>query len=172
MAEFAGQREGEEVILVFRKHPIALRKGFYMLLIPFALSAIPTLIWPGYLETLWIALGGFLLGLMLFFYQWVGWYFTVYILTDQRLRQTVQHGLFGKNIIDVTLSKVQNISYNIPGFTGEVLGFGTIVLQTYVGDLILDKIHHPDKIYSTLQDAVNNATPTTAEAQLHEEDTI
>ncbi|HEX6258253.1 MAG TPA: PH domain-containing protein, partial [Candidatus Saccharimonadales bacterium] len=106
----------------------------------------------------------------LFFYQWVGWFFTVYVLTNQRLRQTIQHGLFGKNIIDITLSKVQNISYNIPGFTGEILGFGTIVLQTYVGDLVIDKIHHPDRIYNVLQDAVNKAT-TNNDASFYEEAT-
>ena len=36
--EFNGQREGEEVLFVFRRHMIAMRKGFYMLLIPFALA--------------------------------------------------------------------------------------------------------------------------------------
>ena len=62
--------------------------------------------------------------------------------------------MFGKSVVDLGLNKIQNISYNVPGFTGEILGFGTIVLQTYVGDLVLDKIHHPAKIYNKIQDAV------------------
>lgn len=155
---FDGQREGEEVVLVFRRHIIALRKGFYSILIPFALASIPTLINPGELMFFYIAMGGFAFGVVLFFYHWIGWYFTVFILTDQRLRQSTQRGIFGKSVIDLPVSKIQNISYTIPGLSGELFGFGTIVIQTYVGDLILDLIHHPSEVYNKLQDVAANAT--------------
>lgn len=155
---FDGQREGEEVVLVFRRHIIALRKGFYSILIPFVLASLPTLIAPGELIYLWIALGGLGFGLILFFYHWIGWYFTVFILTNERLRQSSQQGFFGKSVIDLPVSKIQNISYTIPGFSGEVFGFGTIVIQTYVGDLVLDLIHSPNKVYNKLQDVTNTAS--------------
>lgn len=152
--QFDGQRDDEEVVYVFRRHVIAMRKGFYLLLVPFALCSIPSLIWPGSIELLLVSLAGFAVGLLLFFYQWVLWYFTVFILTNQRLRQTKQQGFFGKNVIDLGVSKIQNISYNVPGFTGEIFNFGTIVVQTYVGDLVLDKIHNPDQVYNKLQDVI------------------
>lgn len=57
-------------------------------------------------------------------------------------------------MIDLGVSKIQNISYNVPGFTGEIFNFGTIVVQTYVGDLVLDKIHNPDQVYNKLQDVI------------------
>lgn len=158
MQDFEGQHEDEEILFVFRRHPIAMRKGFYMLLIPFAIACIPALIWPGELLWLWVALGGLALGLILFSYHWAMWYFTVFIVTDQRLRQVSQEGLFGKSVIDLGISKIQNISYNVSGATAAMLGFGTIVVQTYVGDLILDRIHHPGEVYSKLQDAMRNST--------------
>ena len=156
--QFDGQRDDEEILFVFRRHIIALRKGFYGLLIPFALASIPSLIWPGYLELLAVALAGFVIGLLIFFYFWIGWYFSIFIVTNQRMRQVTQKSLFGTSVIDLSISKIQNVSYNIPGFSGEVFGFGTIVIQTYVGDLVLDRIHHPSKIYNRLQDAVKTAT--------------
>ncbi|HEY5695247.1 MAG TPA: PH domain-containing protein, partial [Candidatus Saccharimonadales bacterium] len=55
------------------------------------------------------------------------------------------------------LSKIQNISYNVPGLSGEIFGYGTIVIQTLVGDLVIHKVEHPDKIYNKLQDAVSAA---------------
>lgn len=155
MAEqFKGQRDNEEVVLVFRRHVIAMRKGFYMLLVPFLLASLPSLFWPGSLELLFVSFAGLGVGLILFFYQWVLWYFTIFILTDQRLRQIKQQGFFGKNVIDLGISKIQNISYNIPGLSGEMFKFGTIVVQTYVGDLVLDKVHHPDEVYNKLQDVI------------------
>lgn len=36
-------------------------------------------------------------------------------------------GFFGKDVVELRLSKIQNISYNIPGFSGEIFGFGTMV---------------------------------------------
>lgn len=155
--DFDGQREGEELLFVFRRHIIAMRKGFYLLLGPFALSAIPPLIWQNNLELFILPLVGLGIGLLLFSYHFMMWYFTVYIVTNQRIRQITQKGFFGKNVVELKLSKIQNISYNIPGFSGEIFKYGTIVIQTYVGDLVIHNAEHPDKIYNKLQDAVETA---------------
>lgn len=153
--DFDGQRDGEQLLFVFRRHVIAMRKGFYLLLIPFVLSAIPPLIWQSNLELFLLPIGGLLLGLVLFLYHFIMWYFTIYIVTDQRIRQITQHGFFGKDVVELRLSKIQNISYNIPGLSGEMFGYGTIVIQTLVGDLVINKVQHPDEIYNKLQDAVS-----------------
>lgn len=155
--DFEGQRPGEEVVFVFRRHIIAMRKGFYLLLIPLVITAIPPLIWQSNLELFLLPLGGFILGLLLFFYHFVLWYFTIYLVTNQRIRQVTQKGLFGKDVVELRLSKIQNISYNIPGFSGEIFGFGTIVIQTFVGDLVIRYVEHPEKTYNKLQDAVSGA---------------
>jgi hypothetical protein len=88
------------------------------------------------------------------------WYYTYYIVTNQRIRQVTQRGFFGKDVVELRLSKIQNISYNIPGFSGEVFNFGTIVIQTIVGDLVIRNVEHPDKIYNKLQNAVTDAIDT------------
>jgi len=155
--DFDGQRDGEELLFVFRRHIIAMRKGFYLLLIPFAVSSIPPLIWQNNLELFILPVIGLAVGLILFSYHFIMWYFTIYIVTDQRIRQITQKGFFGKDVIELRLSKIQNISYNIPGFTGEIFHFGTVVIQTFVGDLVIHKVEHPDKIYNKLQDAVSLA---------------
>ena len=134
-----------------------MRKGFYFLLIPFLVCSLPVLFWPDNLNLFWLAMGGLGLGLVLFFYHWIGWYFSVFIVTNVRMRQVTQKGFFNKSVIDVGISKIQNISYNVPGFSAAFLGYGTLVVQTYVGDLVLDRIHHPSKIYNELQKAVHAA---------------
>jgi uncharacterized membrane protein YdbT with pleckstrin-like domain len=155
--DFDGQRDGEQLLFVFRRHIIAMRKGFYLLLIPFAISAIPPLIWQNNLELFILPLIGLGIGLLLFSYHFLMWFYTYYIVTDQRIRQITQHGFFGKDVVELRLSKIQNISYNIPGLTGELFKFGTIVIQTFVGDLVIHKVEHPDEIYNKLQDAVSAA---------------
>lgn len=154
---FEGQRPDEEVLYVFRRHIIAMRKGFYLLLIPFALSSIPPLIWQTKLELFILPIIGLTIGLILFFYHFLIWYFTIFVLTNQRFRQITQYGFFGKDVVELRLSKIQNISYNVPGFFGEIFGFGTIVIQTFVGDLVIRNAEHPERTYNKLQDAVNDA---------------
>jgi hypothetical protein len=159
---FDGQHDDEEVLFTFRRHPIAMRKGFYLLLIPFLVATVPTLLWPDNLNNLFIAFGGLAFGFVLFFYHWMSWYFSIFIVTNQRLRQITQRGFFNRSVIDVGVSKIQNISYNVPGFSASVFGYGSIVVQTYVGDMYLDRIHHPaaifDQLLQTLKDHSNKST--------------
>lgn len=169
MKQFEGQHDDEEVVYVFRRHIIAMRKGFYLLLIPFLLASLPALIvpllplsalpewWADPFNLLWVSLGGFAIGLLLFLYQWMGWYYSIFILTNTRFRQLTQNTIFGKTVVDLDLTKIQNISYTISGFTADILGYGTIVIQTYVGDLVLDRIHHPEEVHNKLQEAVRAA---------------
>lgn len=167
--EFEGQHEGEEVLFIFRRHIIAMRRGFYELLIPLAITSIPPLIWQDNLLLFLLPVAGLVIGIILFSYRFMQWYFTVYIVTNERIRQTTQKGFFGRDVVELRLSKIQNISYNIPGFTGEIFKFGTIVIQTFVGDLIIHKVEHPSKIYNELQDAVHKATLGQYQEGTHEE---
>lgn len=156
--QFEGQREGETVVLVFRRHIIAMRKGFYLFLGPFAVLSLPVFIWQDSLWMLIFPLIGFVVGLFLFLYHFILWYFTVFIVTDQRVRQITQYGFFGKDVVEIKLSKIQSISYHIPGFFGEIFKFGNIIIQTFVGDLLIKNVENPSKVYEALQDAVNEAT--------------
>jgi len=166
---FEGQREGEELLFVFRRHIIAMRKGFYLLLIPFAISSVPPLIWQTRLELFLLPIAGLTIGLILFSYHFMMWYFTVYIVSTERIRQVTQRGFFGKDVVELRLSKIQNISYTVPGFTGEIFKFGTIVIQTFVGDLVIRNVEHPNKIYNKLQDAVEQAVDKGGQSEAHEE---
>jgi hypothetical protein cdiviTM7_03058 len=85
------------------------------------------------------------------------WFYTVYVVTNERIRQITQRGFFGRDVVEISLDKVQSISYNIPGFSGEVFKFGTIIMRTYVGDLVIRLVEHPSEIYNKLQDAVHEA---------------
>lgn len=155
MKTFEGQYDNEELLMVFRKHPIAMRKGYYLFFVPFVLSTVPYLIWPYQLELLWLILGGTVVGLLGFSYFFIGWYFSVFLVTNRRMRQITQAGLFNRSISDLDLDKAQNISMHVPGLSASLFGFGTIVVQTFVGEVVLDKLHKPEEIYNQLLDIVN-----------------
>lgn len=80
------------------------------------------------------------------FPYWMSWYFSLFILTDQRFIQITQKGFFNRTVADVPLKLIQSINYEIKGIEQTVLGFGTIIMQTFIGDTKLHYIHHPAKV--------------------------
>jgi uncharacterized membrane protein YdbT with pleckstrin-like domain len=149
---FADQFDDEEVLFVFRKHPIVMRVGLILGSLGPLLGVIPAAIWPA-LGFGWFYGGlvlGCLLGVLLFFPSWINWYYSVFIVTDQRFIQITQKGLFHRSVVDIGLNQVQMVNYEIAGFQETLLGYGTILMQTYLGDLTIHNIHHPAKIQKKL----------------------
>lgn len=70
----------------------------------------------------------------------------MFIITNVRLIQVTQKGLWTRSVVDIGLDKIQTVSYEVRGLQETLLGFGTIVIQTYVGELVIHDVHHPKKI--------------------------
>jgi uncharacterized membrane protein YdbT with pleckstrin-like domain len=149
---FADQFDDETVLFVFHKHPIVMRKGLVLGMLGPLIGIIPVAIKPD-LGFGWFFGGlglGCLLGLLLFAPSWIGWHFSVFIITDQRFIQITQKGLFHRAVADIRLDQIQSINYEVSGLQETLLGFGTIKMQTYVGDLVIHDVHHPAKIQKQL----------------------
>lgn len=149
--EFEGQRESEEVIYVFRRHVLTAAKGFWWFVIVTALGLIPMFVWPdnGQMFFVWLAFLG--VGLLGAAYSWMLWYFSFYIVTNERLRQTRQKGLFKKSVVDLELSNIINMSYGVNGLFATMFDYGSILIQTEAGDLVLSMVSHPETVYNELE---------------------
>ena len=111
-----------------------------------------------YPMTFYIWLGCFVVGAFGLFYAYILWHFSYYLVTNQRIRQVRQKGLFRKTVVDLGLDKIQSISYEVPGIKGGILGYGTLLIQTQVGDMTISMVRSPEKTYNILQDLANKAT--------------
>lgn len=109
------------------------------------------ILWPGNASAFWIFLGMVILGILGFLYAYMLWYFSIYIVTNQRIRQISQKGFFKKTVVDLGLDKIQSISYGVPGLIAGIFGYGTILIQTGVGDLVISQVGKPAEIYEKLQ---------------------
>jgi uncharacterized membrane protein YdbT with pleckstrin-like domain len=156
--QFEEQLDNEEVLFLFRKHPVVMRKGLIIGLFGPVVGIIPVAIWPqlGY-NAFFIGLGlGMALGFLLFLPAFIRWYFSVYIVTDQRLIQITRKGLFSKSIVDLNLKQIQSINYEINGLQETLLGDGTILVQTYIGDLVIHDVEKPSHIYKKMLTTLND----------------
>jgi hypothetical protein len=167
MAEkyFEDQFDDEEVLFVFRKHPIVMRRGLILSMLALLLGSVPSLFNPTYATYfIGVACGAFL-GILLMLPFWISWYFSVFIVTDQRLIQITQKGLFHRSVIDMRLNQIQMVNYEIAGLQETILGFGTIVMQTFVGDLVIHDLHHPAAIQKKLLEILREQGITAVTSQ-------
>jgi hypothetical protein len=149
---FEDQFDDEEVLYVFHKHPVVMRKGLIFGMLGPLAGILPAAFKPS------LGLGfffgglvvGVILGLLIMLPSWVGWHFSVFIVTDQRFIQITQKGFFHRSVADLTLGQIQSVNYDVSGLQETLLGFGTIKMQTYVGDLTIHDVHHPAKIQKKL----------------------
>ncbi len=149
--QFRGQYDDEEVLFVFRKHPVVMRRGLIYFMIAVLVGTIPSFLPNAQLNYFYFGIGGgFLLGILVAFPSWVYWYFSVYIVTDQRFIQSTQKGFFNKKVIDLALNQIQMVNYEVEGIQETLLGFGTITVQTFVGNLSIHDVHKPAHIQHEL----------------------
>ena len=152
---FDGQREGEEVQFVFRRHFLTAKSGLIFLILMIMIGVGLTLLWPNNMMIFEVFLALILVGIFGFLYSYMLWYFSIYIVTNQRIRQISQRGLFKKSVVDLGLDKIQSISYGVNGIRAGLMGYGTIVIQTAVGDLVISMVKNSEKIYNDLQNLIN-----------------
>ncbi len=151
---FPNQFDDEEVLFVFRKHPIVMRKGLIFSSVAVLAGPLYTLGLtfmnpdnPPSIPFFFTSMGlSFVLAGLIFMPWWITWHFSVFIITNQRLIQMTQKGFFNRSVVDMGLNQIQMVNFEVAGLEQTLLGFGTIMMQTMVGDLVIHDIHHPAKI--------------------------
>lgn len=150
--KFDDQFDDEEVLFVFRKHPIVMRWGLIFACLGPLIGVLPAAIRPtlGFGFFFGGLAAGFVLGALLMLPSWIAWYYSVFIITNQRFIQITQRGLFHRSVVDLGLNKIQSTNYEVRGVQATLLSFGTIVIQTYMGDMVIHEVHHPARIIRKL----------------------
>ncbi|MCW1888056.1 MAG: PH domain-containing protein [Candidatus Moranbacteria bacterium] len=140
MLTFPGQKENEQVLHVVHRHWFNLASHFFLLLvifviifggISFFLILFPEATDAGGKKVLVFIQNSFFLFMWLYsFMLWIDYYFDVWIITDERILNIEQKGLFIRTISEVHYSRIQDISTSVNGIIPTVLNFGDLLLQT------------------------------------------
>ncbi len=150
---FDDQFDDEEVLYVFHKHPIVMRKGLVFGMFGPLIGVLPATFKPE-LGFGWFFGGlviGILLGVIIYLPSWISWHFTVCVVTNQRFIQLAQKGLFHRTVSDIGLNQIRSMNYSISGLEETFLGFGTITIQTYMGNIEIHNVHRPAKTHKRIQ---------------------
>ena len=148
----AGDFENEDVLRVVRQFPIVMRHpliwGMLLILVamvPWSIAFGNAYSWVDYSYGWMLAIV-----LILLFYwlrTWVGWYYSIYVLTEKRIVVTTQKGFFSRSVSELALNNIQNVTYAQEGLQAAIFHFGSISIQTLSGSggFDLKYIHHPER---------------------------
>jgi hypothetical protein len=160
---FPGQRANEKVLAWIHKHWITY---FKILLYTIIFGAIFTLVLTWLFGRLFAGTAGLnyaLLFLTLYllsvwiwaFVSWLDDEFDVFILTDQRMIDITQNGLFKISFSETSLDLIQDVHDSSSGFFGNILGYGNVEAQTAASNIVFqfDHIGNPNEISKLIQQA-------------------
>lgn len=160
--DFPGKQENEEVKLLLRQHPFILIRQNIIYLFYFIVPLILYLLGKSYfafilsfpIYPIFILLISLYYFFFLFFFliEWVDYYFDAWIVTDRRLIDVEQIGLFRRSVSETRLEKMQDVSFEIKGLFGTIFHYGLISVQTAgaAQNFTINKVSDPAKIKTIL----------------------
>ncbi|MCW1892584.1 MAG: PH domain-containing protein [Candidatus Uhrbacteria bacterium] len=149
----------EQLIFFLRRHwfvliPLILGT-IVVLALPFVGYAFLAFRMPALLENkaqfAAIVMGGstfFLFTWLFVFQNFIDWYLDVWIVTNQRIINIEQNGLFGRTMSELRLYNVQDVTSTTNGFLQSMFNYGNVTIQTSAEkkQFEFEEIEHPDHV--------------------------
>lgn len=170
---FESQASSEKVVLLLRMHPIT---QLNWVLITAALALLPMFFpfFPVYsflpisyrlgLNFLWyLALFGFA------FQSFIRWFYSVYILTDERVIDVDFLHLAQKNITAAKIENIEDITSESAGFSSTFFNYGNVLIQTAGAEqeITFDAVPNPAKVTAILNDLLLEEEREKIEGRVH-----
>lgn len=169
---FQGQHPGEEVQEIIHRHWFNI---FLHLFVVIALGVllvgsflILPLVFPDLKDEIALRFSYFLqntLFIFLWIYGfliWIDYYFDVWVITNERIVNIEQKGLFAREVSELKFSNVQDVTSTVEGLLPTVLNYGDVYVQTagekerFVFRMVPDPYAVKDKIMRLSQKATDD----------------
>ena len=157
------QKSYEKVKFIARRHIFTFFIQILLFVIlgamPFGLylmirSLFPTLLSAQPIYALGVLLGSiyYLSVLLFFFTSFVDFYLDVWIVTNDRIIDIEQFGLFSRTISELELFRIQDITTNVHGIFPTIFKYGDVIVQTASTNVgvVFRSVKNPDKIRESL----------------------
>ena len=150
---------------IYRVHPITLVPFFLSMIIvcvlPFAGYAALNYLHPEILadesSLAFFMIGAslfFLFGLLFLYQVFVDYWLDVFIVTDKRILDIEQTGLFSRTVSELRLHRIQDVTTEVTGFLHTFLDYGNISIQTAgeVEHFTFENLEHPNRLAKIILD--------------------
>lgn len=163
ISDLIKQKPYEKIEHVLRRHPLVFVPYiilfvvllFVPVLVFFLINSLyPTL----FLQDIAFALGTLLasiyyLSIYLFFYvQFIDYYLDIWVVTNDRIIDTEQKGLFSRSTTELDLFRIQDVTANTEGVFKTLFHFGDVIIKTASSNtnIVFKDVLHPNEIREQL----------------------
>ena len=152
-------KEEEKVIKIVHKHwgsfVFSAVKIFLAFSIPFFLSSFLFSNSIGLIIFFILFIGASLYTLHL----WMNWYFDLFVLTNQRLINIDQKGIFTREVSEATYANVQGVTYELSGLFAMLFNYGTVKIQAIgIKDLVkIESAQDPKRLQELILEIKDKA---------------
>lgn len=137
---FKGQKAGEEILTVLHRHWFDVLSQFFivflMLILFLGSYGLSFFYYDSLANPELVILFAFIRNLffiliwLTFFVIWIDYYFDVWIVTNERIINIEQKGLFSKIVSELELEKIQDVTTDVKGIIPTFLNYGDLIVQT------------------------------------------
>lgn len=157
---FEALDQQEEIVMLLRPHIIT---NLWWVVIASVLLFVPAL-WPA-LPVISLLPGNYLFVITLFWYalilsfvfeQFIMWFFSVNIITDERIMDVDFFGLLFKHVSVSQLDKIQDVNYFQKGVMGSFFNYGNVLIQTAaeVTQFVFNNVPNPDRVTKVISELI------------------
>lgn len=166
---FPDQHANEKVLRVIHRHWFNILSHFLVILIFSFLLAASFLVFPLLFPEMSLSVNArfflfientFFLFIWLFgFLIWIDYYFDVWIITNERIINIEQKGLFVRQVSELNLNKIQDITTTVEGVLPTVLNYGDVSIQTAGAEnrFLFRQVPDPYQIKDVVMKLANSA---------------
>lgn len=154
---FEGQRSGEDVLVVWRKHPVVLAKpGLMIVSIIFIVALVLKYLGASGYSSVAIVVG-LVLSIGIALYDWFKWWNGMYILTTERIIDVDQRNPFHRVVGELPIENIQDAAYEVKGLMATLLNYGNVVVQTIGGGttITMELVEAPYSVQQAILEARN-----------------
>ncbi|HBU07453.1 MAG TPA: hypothetical protein DEB09_05220 [Candidatus Magasanikbacteria bacterium] len=153
------QKSYERVEFLLRRHYITFVPTIILFivlgLIPGVVYFLINTLYPGLLEgeiffplsVLFASI--YYLSLFIFFYaQFIDFYLDIWVVTNDRIVDIEQFGLFSRSVSEVDLFRVQDVTVVVAGFFPTILHYGDVIVKTASTNahIVFYQVPHPNEV--------------------------
>jgi len=156
-------KDGEKVSFIVRRHPITLGPGLLLALIlivlPFFLM-FPMFSWGVFGLVLFVV--SVVIGIAIAIRTLLVWDSDVMILTNIRLVDVDQKGIFTRLVTEALLDKIQDVSWSKVGIIESIFRVGTVKVQTAGTSATIEahKVSKPEMLHQMINDLKQDVAPS------------
>lgn len=159
---FDGQDKDENIVLIIRQHPAVYIPQILLVIALIVIAVIFNVAIANLdiVSSSRIAITSgttifFILVIMtVIFYTFINWFYTVNIITDERIVDLDFNNILAHEYSEAQLEKIEDVTHKVNGFLGLIFDFGTVVIQTAGSqpEFEFDNVPRPRDVQDTLLD--------------------